>query len=296
VRRFGRVSGFASADAERSYLEAYDAALALSPVPLETIDVPTAPWGSTRVYACGPSGAPPLVALHGKFLTSTMWLDLLPTFTASHRTYIFDAIGELGRTTTTRMLRNPAEIVGWIDAVLAALGGEPVALVGHSNGGFQSATYASARPERVERVAFLAPAATFVSISGAWWRASLPAMVGTNREKLARFWDRLSVNPEPSPLQRASDEQMLRALVGMRSPLLDAWPRTYKPARLARMTMPVLAVFGRQDLIGDADKAAAKVRDVLPHAQIEVLDDSSHMVTFDQQAMVTKLLEQFLAP
>ena len=128
----------------------------------------------------------------------------------------------------------------------ASLGIERAAFVGHSNGAFQTATYATERSERVERVAFLAPAATFLRISGRWWRASLPVMVGDNRQKIEGFWHTLSVNPEPSPLQVAADEQMVRAMVGLRSAMRDAWPRTYTAERLSRMTMPVLVVFGRE--------------------------------------------------
>ncbi len=44
------------------------------------------------------------------------------------------------------------------------------------------------------------------------------------------------------------------------------------------MTMPVLVVFGRQDILCDSDEVAGKVRAALPHAQVEMLDDCGHMV------------------
>ena len=77
-----------------------------------------------------------------------MWLDLLPTFTATHRTYLVDAIGEPGRSTTTVMLHGSDDVTRWLDGLLDGLGTERAAVVGLSNGGFQAATYATDRPAR----------------------------------------------------------------------------------------------------------------------------------------------------
>ena len=61
------------------------------------------------------------------------------------------------------------------------------------------------------------------------------------------------------------------------------------------MTMPVLAVFGRQDILYDSDEVAGSARAALPHARVEVLDDCGHMVNFDQRERLAQLLGDFLA-
>jgi pimeloyl-ACP methyl ester carboxylesterase len=55
-------------------------------------------------------------------------------------------------------------------------------------------------------------------------------------------------------------------------------------------------MFGRQDLIVDADRVAAKVHQVLPHAQVEVLDTCGHLIHADQFGVVSKHLAEFLRP
>ena len=295
MRRYGKLSGFLSDDARRAYDAAYDATLGLSPVPVEALDVGT-PFGTTRVLAAGPTGAPALVALHGKSASSTMWLDLLPTFTATHRTYLVDTIGDLGRSVPTRMMRNGDDVVTWLDAVLDGLGTGPSALVGLSAGGFFAATYATARPERVERIALLAPAAVFCGIRWSWWRAALPMMFGTDRARIQRFWASHSITTEPSPLSVAVDEQFLIGNLGSRYALRDAFPRTYKAERLRRMTMPVLVVVGEQEVIYDPQRFAAAAREALPSARVVVLPDCGHAVSFDQPKVTAELLGEFLAP
>jgi pimeloyl-ACP methyl ester carboxylesterase len=167
--------------------------------------------------------------------------------------------------------------------------------VGLSNGGAQAATFAMERPGRVERVATLAPAALYQRISASWWRATVPVMFLGGRERCERYWATYSVARDRSALQQAHAELMVRFFVGMRAAYRDAYPRTYKADRLSRMAMPVLAVFGRQDILYDSTVAAAKARAALPHAQVEVLDDCGHMINFDQPAALAELLGKFLA-
>jgi len=294
VRRYGRLFGFISDDAKREYLAAYDKTVSLSPLEVESVDVET-PFGTTHVLAAGPADAPPLVALHGKWASATMWLDLLPTFTATHRTYLVDSVGEPGRSVVTRMLRNGEDVVTWLDATLRGLGVDRCALVGLSNGGFQAATYASTRPERVERVALLAPAAVFLWIKASWWRAAMPMLFGSDPAKIERFWRIHFVTSDLSPLQKAFDDQYLTGVRASRSALRDAYPRKYRPERLQRMTMPTLAVVGDHEVIYDPQRFAAAVREVLPSARVEVLPACGHAITVDQPKLIAELLSEFLS-
>jgi pimeloyl-ACP methyl ester carboxylesterase len=284
--------GFRSDAARRAYLDAYDATLALSPTPLEAREVDTA-FGTTHVAIAGRDDAPPLILLHGKHCSSTMWLDLLPTFTKTHRTYLVDAIGEMGRSVATRMLHGPRDIVTWLSETLDRLNVDRCAIVGLSNGCYQGSTFAMARPERVERLAMLAPAAVVSGIQPSWWRKAF-ATFGTNPEKIEAFWRIHSVSQTPSPLQQQFDEQMLLGFTSIRYAMWDAWPRKYRAKQLASLTMPVLAVFAEDDVIHDGQSAAEKARRLLPTAKVEVLSACGHMMNFDQRDAVAALLAEFL--
>ena len=62
-------SMFRTPESQALYFAAYDATLALWPVPVKSQDVPTR-FGSTHVHTCGPEDAPPLLLLPGQAISS----------------------------------------------------------------------------------------------------------------------------------------------------------------------------------------------------------------------------------
>jgi pimeloyl-ACP methyl ester carboxylesterase len=287
--------GFVSEDGRRAYLEAYDETLELAPLALVTADLPT-PFGTTHVATAGRTDAPPLVVLHGKHCSSTMWLDLLPTLVTTHRAHLVDCPGDLGKTVTTKMMTTAGDVARWLDAVLDGLGIERAAFVGFSWGGFHSITYATERPGRVERLALLAPVGGFGHVPLSYWVSIMGTLGGDRDAKMETFWRRHYVGTEPSPLQARFDHQFLVGSKYLRTPVRDRIATTFRKARVAKLTMPVLVVFADQDVLQDATTLAAKVADRLPDARVEVVSGAGHMLTFDQLDAVAALVGSFLAP
>jgi hypothetical protein len=104
-------SNFRTAAGEAQYMAAYDATLALWATPYQSLHVPTQ-WGYTHVVACGPTGAPPLVLLHGMSLSATMWFPNAPVWGREHRLYAVDTLGSAGKSVAARPLRNRADCAG----------------------------------------------------------------------------------------------------------------------------------------------------------------------------------------
>ena len=292
--RVGRVMGFVSDEGRRAYLDAYTETLELASTPLVMTEV-TTPFGVTHVTSAGPDDAPPAVVLHGKHCSSTMWLDLLPSLVRTHRVHLVDSSGELGKSVATKMMVRATDVARWLDAVIDDLGVRRAAFVGFSNGGFHAGTYASERPDRVERLAMLAPVGVFSRIPLSYWRRVLGTMVGDRDEKWERFWLDHYVSTEPSPLRQRFDRQFLVGNKHMRIALRDRMPRRFGEKRLAPLTMPVLVVFADQDLFQDASVAAARVAQRLPAARVELVSGAGHFVTFDRPAEIDALLSEFLA-
>ncbi|MFZ3170320.1 MAG: hypothetical protein WA130_22125 [Candidatus Methanoperedens sp.] len=71
---------FKTPENEAKYMAAYDAVLALWPVPYESFDVPTR-FGKTHVISSGPKEAMPLVLLHATS-ASASFLSVGCQFTA----------------------------------------------------------------------------------------------------------------------------------------------------------------------------------------------------------------------
>jgi pimeloyl-ACP methyl ester carboxylesterase len=89
-------SAFRTPEGETAYLVAYDAAMKLWPVPYEDVEILTR-FGTTHVVTSGPNDAPPLVLLHGYFVTLNMWLPNIADFSKNYRVYAIDVMGQPGK-------------------------------------------------------------------------------------------------------------------------------------------------------------------------------------------------------
>jgi pimeloyl-ACP methyl ester carboxylesterase len=58
--------------------------------------------------------------------------------------------------------------------------------------------------------------------------------------------------------------------------------------------IPFLAIIGRHESVHNGPKTATLLRQQLPEARIELVDDANHMILIDQPEIVDKLLVEFL--
>jgi hypothetical protein len=79
-------SPFRSPKGEALYLAACDASMQLWPVPYESIEV-TGRYGRTHLVVSGPPDAPPLVLLHGDYLSLAMWSPNVADLSRNYRVY-----------------------------------------------------------------------------------------------------------------------------------------------------------------------------------------------------------------
>src|SRR5262249_45071623 len=146
------------------YLAAYEAAFAAWPVPCDALDVETSA-GTTHVLASGDPQAPPLLLLPSFAATALVWRANVEALGAAFRVYAIDLIGQPGPSLARTRLRDRGAYARWLTEVMDALGVQRASIVGCSFGGFLALSQASLTPERVERVALISPAGTFVGMS-----------------------------------------------------------------------------------------------------------------------------------
>ncbi len=293
------VPGFRNEDARRRYAEAYDRVLTASPVPLAELDIET-PFGRTHVITAGDPARPPLVALHGKAVSSTMWVPLLGTLTASHRVFLVDTIGDINKSVATRVLHDGGDVARWLDAVLGGISVDHAAVVGLSYGAWIGTTFAMARPEAVERLAILSPAGVFAGVRPAWMARALYAnLLRPRPETLRGFMATMYTSETAAQLEGSVFGQVIDQYVGgimeFRSSTREARPRTYPAEALAALTMPVLVIIGDEESVCDGPRAAGIARRRLPDARVELVAHANHSVTADQPEVVEQLLREFLA-
>jgi pimeloyl-ACP methyl ester carboxylesterase len=299
TRAVPKASTFKTVAARDTYFTAYDDLVASAPMPVTHRDVLT-PFGTTHVLLAGDRSLPPLVALHGKMMSATMWLPHLTTLSATHAVVMLDTIGDLGRSIAASSMRTRGDIVTWLDTVLRELMIDRATFVGNSYGAWMATTYAIARPARVERLALIAPAGVFARVRLQWMaRAISSYAVRPSPARSRRFIESMCASQTLSTLPTSDFgrviEQHVTGAPEFRGASREAYPRTYDAAALSALSMPVLFVVGREETVCNGPRSAALARKRLPRARVELIDDANHAVLDDQQELVDRTLAEFLA-
>lgn len=293
-----RTSVFRSAEARAAYDALYDEALAHAPMQIHESDVETS-FGTTHVLTAGEATDPPLVALHGKSMSATSWLPLLPVLAEGHHVTLIDAIGDVNRSVTAKSMSKPVEIVTWLDETLRALSIRRPAMVGASIGSWMATHYASAHPEAVERLALLCPAGIVGRIRASWLvTAVVKTAIRTTPARVEAFVETMAM-PSTRPRLHADPwrpimQEFVQGMLGFRPSLRQPIPAPLDLDRLAAQDLPVLVIIGRDETLHDGPKAAARFRARLPRARVEVLEAANHLVMIDQPEAVSNLLADFL--
>jgi pimeloyl-ACP methyl ester carboxylesterase len=269
------------------------------------------PDGTTVAFDVeGPEDAPPVVFVHGIIGARSTWHDISADLATDHRTYCIDLRGHGGSTKG-----GPYDIEHYTDDLIAFLEGvigEPAVLVGHSLGGVVSAETIMRRPDLVSR-ALLEDPPMFLA-SGSDFESSMfaivfPLMLADIREKQERlapadeYIAGLAAMPALNgagtmadvlgPDGSARDAQAKRDFdTNALQAAIDGALRRHDPTRSMAVPVVVLraevfAAFRPED---EPCLLAAN-----PHASVEVVPGSSHLIHDEQPALVTKRLREFLS-
>jgi pimeloyl-ACP methyl ester carboxylesterase len=165
---------------------------------------------------------------------------------------MIDAIGQVSKSIATKPITKAADIVAWLDETLRALGIDRAAMVGLSMGSWMATQYALAFPDRVDRLALIAPAGL---VSGLHLRFLLRVYRLAFRPSEAdveSFFDtvvtpagRRRLRQEPWRLIR---QQCVVGVMGFKFALIGAVRPTRCDLRpLSSARIPVLAISGRMN-------------------------------------------------
>ena len=263
---------YRTAEGGRIVRDRYRALLDRWPVDSERLTIPTRA-GDTFVMASGPLDAPPVVALHGSGSNALTWMADIATWAAALRVYAVDVIGEPGLSAPSRPPLDSAQHAEWLDDVLAGLGLTSTALLGMSLGGLLAVDYATRRPDRVSRLALLAPGGIGRRKTG-WLVRALPFLFlgDWGGRRIAR-----------SVARGAAEDLIVATFKHFR-------PRVALPVfdedTLRRLTMPTLVIVGGRDVMIDSDDTVRRLANTVPHADVRLLPEAGHHITGQALALV----------
>lgn len=275
-----------------SFVAAYDAALDGWARPHRPLEVST-PYGVTRVNACGPTDGPPLVLLHGGGATSTVWGSTIEAMNTGRHVLAVDVMGDAGRSMPDgTAIRTAEDHVGWLDAVLDAVGADSVDLCGHSYGGWLALNFALRRTQRVRRLALVAPSSCFAGLRIGYLVRAVPRLVRPTARRTRAF---LTWEAAGRPLDEAWLEVAALGSALTWSPLVR--PRRPRPAEVGALTVPTLLVLAERDRSHDNTRVERVARELLAGLTVTTLPGATHHSTpASEGPALGAELDRFLGP
>ncbi|WP_415975374.1 alpha/beta fold hydrolase [Rhodococcus sp. 077-4] len=254
------------------FYSAYDRVLQKWPADTQSIDVRTV-HGTTRINACGPVDAPPLVLLPGAGATSTVWFANVSSLSQHYRVYAVDLMGDVGRSVGGgRSIDSVDELLNWLTAVLDELNLPTAAVCGHSYGAMIALAYALRKPGRVDALTLLDPNACFGSMRPRYLLHAIPILLSPNEERQRRF-----VRWETDGLLLDSDWLDVLALGAADFPTAKTIvPKRPKPAAFENFGVATTVVLAGKGKVHNAARIESAVHAVLPAARTVILPDATH--------------------
>jgi pimeloyl-ACP methyl ester carboxylesterase len=183
-----------------------------------------------------------------------------------------------------------ADLVLYYIDILDALGIGTTGLVGHSVGGMVAAEVAAMRPDRISRVALIAP----------WglWRDDEPVadIWSQSPGKLAALlWHEPDGEVARAHAPVMEPDALLRAYLAGAAAAHFTWPIPDRGLgrRLHRVTAPTVLIWGREDKVVPVSYAA-DFAERLPDSRTVVLDGAGHMVHLERGAEVADAVIEHL--
>jgi pimeloyl-ACP methyl ester carboxylesterase len=254
-----------------------------------------------RVHVVESGSGPPVLLIHGFPSNSTAFALFMPRLAARHTMVAVDMVGFGGSTRRPRRPLDGATFADRLAALLDALGPgwyRPD-VVGLSWGGSVAQRLAARHPQRVRRLALLAPVSaakvlplSTVNLLGLALAIRVPAV---GRLAVRRFLGRMPDVPpaDVDALVRGYTDPLRRpgTLAALRRFVRDT--ASTPPIALDGIRAPTLVVVPEADrVVPPADGYA--IAAAIPGARLERLAGVGHALQFEAADRVAALLDQFL--
>jgi pimeloyl-ACP methyl ester carboxylesterase len=250
---------------------------------------------------------PPLLWIHGLGGIWQNWLLNIPAFLDTHRCLAIDLPG-FGRSELPAGETSIRSFARTVDRVCDALDVDCPVVIGNSMGGFVGAELAVSFPTRVAKLVLVSAAGLSTEylareplLAGARIFAVLTARTGLRGSPVVkrRRLRRLALQPVVRYPERLSLPLASELVAGANAPgFLDAFDALIGYSfrdRLERIEVPVLIVWGRNDMLVPVEDAEMFEHLIGDNAHSVIFEDTGHLAMLERPTRFNELLSSFIA-
>ena len=261
----------------------YKEILAKWPVSNNQFNVKTS-FGDTFVIESGSKEKPPLILLHGSVANSSTWFNDVVLLSEEYRVFAIDSIGEAGLSASSRPAYESGAYQEWISEVTAGLGLASCSIVAMSLGGWMALSYATTYPDKVDSLVLICPGGLAPEKSSFLWKAVIFSLLGKwGKKKTLKL-----IGAEQSSQDMVTDLSLAHLTFEHFKPRTAKMP-IFSEQSLSKLSMPILMLFGDSDQLIPADQSIKHLKEFAPHAEIELLPDTGHLIV-NQTERILKFL------
>lgn len=259
---------FKSQEGKAAVLKFYDSLLEEWPLPNERFYVETR-FGSTFIISTGEKDAPPLILLHGSGFNSIMWLGDTREYSRNYRVYAVDIPGEPGRSNENQLPFKGSAFAEWLLDVFKALKLEKASLIGISLGAWLSTKFSVSYPEKVDKLVLLCPAGIGRQKTSFLFKAMIYMLFG--EKGMDKLYNQINGN-QSLPEVALQYQKLIGKNFNFRREVIPL----FSDLELKQLAMPVILFVGEKDIMLHSVATANRLRNLLPHAKINVLPGAGH--------------------
>jgi pimeloyl-ACP methyl ester carboxylesterase len=261
-----------------------------------------------RVHVVDTGGdGPPLLWLHGLGGVWQNWLLNIPAFMGTHRCVALDLPG-FGESEMPRGEISFPDFARTADAVCDQLGIECPVVIGNSMGGFVGSDLALSFPTRVDKLVLVSAAGLsteyvrrepVLATARAW--AAVMTRLGAQADSMLRRprGRRLALQAVVRYPEKLSVPLATELAQGAGSPGFNAAFRALLNYsfrdRLEKIEVPVLIVWGRNDMLVPVEDAEEFEHLIGENAHAVIFEDTGHLAMLERPNRFNELLRGFLA-
>lgn len=268
---------YKSEEGKQKVFSTYKSILAEWPVENKQYHVSTS-HGDTFIIESGNPSNPPLLLIHGSLSNSFTWFSDIPILSKDYHVFAVDIIGEAGFSAESRPTYESGAYEVWLSDVISGLGLDKCSIAGISLGGWMALRYASVFPEKVSNLILLCPGGLAKQRRGFLVRM-LFKKIFSRDDGSDSVLEVLGIQEkDPEKIEKMKSALDFIILITQTEIPRYAPLPVFGEKELSKLKMPVLVVFGENDMLLNAEKSIENIKKFTPHAKALLLSGVGHAV------------------